>query len=111
MFNVDDTLSRALDREKTGYTNDRDQQRNQLRRHENELHELQLRESDLKSRVRDQATLEERIKNFREELIQTNSRTKVCPRSPISWRLYTNACPGYRWEGRRDKSAAGANTC
>jgi DNA repair protein RAD50 len=48
-----------------------------LRTHESDLHVMQLRESDLNSKLRDRAGLEKRIEEMRNEIVELSKRLKV----------------------------------
>ncbi|KAI5117920.1 hypothetical protein M0805_001999 [Coniferiporia weirii] len=67
---------RKLEREKNAFQNDREQQVNRLRRHEDELHTIQIQESDLKNKVREQDSLEQKTASMQQELKETIERSK-----------------------------------
>lgn len=48
-----------------------------LRTHESDVHAMQLRESELKSQLRDRAGLEKRIEEMKEEVMEYGTRLKV----------------------------------
>ena len=58
--------------------NDRDQQTNRLRRQQDELHADQLRETELKIKVKEQHNIEQKLVDMRKELSETTDKLKVC---------------------------------
>ena len=57
--------------------NDRDQQTNRLRRQQDELHADQLRETELKIKVKEQHNIEQKLVDMRNELSETADKLKV----------------------------------
>ena len=57
--------------------NDRDQQTNRLRRQQDELHADQLRETELKIKVKEQHNIEQKLVDMRKELSETTDKLKV----------------------------------
>lgn len=57
--------------------NDRDQQTNRLRRQQDELHADQLRETELKIKVKEQYNIEQKLVDMRKELSETTDKLKV----------------------------------
>lgn len=70
--------SRKLEREKTAFQNDREQQINRLRRQEDELNAIKLQESGLRHKVHEQKILEEKLITMRQELKESSEGSKVC---------------------------------
>ena len=58
---------------------ERDRQNTTQRSLENLLHELQMRENDLKNRIREKESLEVNIASMKKDLVTFNARLKVCP--------------------------------
>lgn len=64
---------------------EREQQGNLLRRQENELHSLQLQEGELRTKVRDQSALSEKIVSMQNEVGVGNDKVKV--NNPINFQI------------------------
>jgi DNA repair protein RAD50 len=57
--------------------NERERQNNAARKFEIDIHDMQLRERDLTSDLRDKTALEERIEVMKKEIVTFTSRLKV----------------------------------
>ena len=68
---------RTNDREKQILTTERDRQSNAQRTYENDLHQMQLRETRLTSQIRDKDTLEANIEIMKKEITSCTARLKV----------------------------------
>ncbi|TFY67850.1 hypothetical protein EVJ58_g1346 [Rhodofomes roseus] len=74
-----DTLStnmRANDRDKQALMTDRERLNNALRLHDSEFSGLKVRESEVKSQVREKANLEARIKEWKEDIANFTAQLK-----------------------------------
>lgn len=74
-----DELSAALrntEKEKQNLQNDRERRNNILRTHEDELHKLQLQETDLRSKVREKEALQRSIEAMQQEMKSLSSQLK-----------------------------------
>ncbi|KAI0269907.1 hypothetical protein BC834DRAFT_819813 [Gloeopeniophorella convolvens] len=67
---------RSTDKEKQNLQNDRERRNSVLRTQEAELHDLELRESNLQSRVRERATLRGSIEAMQQEMTSLTSQLK-----------------------------------
>lgn len=68
---------RTNDREKQILTTERDRQSNAQRTYENDLHQMQLRETRLTSQIRDKDMLEANIGMVKKEITSCTARLKV----------------------------------
>ena len=70
-------LRRNTEKEKQNIQNDRERRNNILRTHETELHQLQLRETDLRSKVREKEALQKSVEAMQLETAALTSQLKV----------------------------------
>jgi DNA repair protein RAD50 len=68
---------RSIDREKKTIESERQHRTNVLQNHTNELHRLQLKESDLRGQLREKELLLASIKQMQEEITSLQQRNKV----------------------------------
>lgn len=68
---------RNTEKEKQNLQNDRERRNNILRAHETELHQLQLRETDLRSKVREKEALQRSVEAMQLEMATLTSQLKV----------------------------------
>jgi DNA repair protein RAD50 len=68
---------RNTEKEKQNLQNDRERRNNILRAHETELHQLQLRETDLRSKLREKEALQKSVEAMQLEVASLTSQLKV----------------------------------
>ena len=71
------SVRRTNDREKQSLVTERERQTNAQRTFENDLHELQMRESNLANKLRDKDTLQANIEIMKTDIISFIARLKV----------------------------------
>lgn len=70
-------LRRNTEKEKQNLQNDRERRNNILRTHETELHQLQLQETDVRSKVREKEALQKSVEAMQLEMGSLNNQLKV----------------------------------
>lgn len=70
--------SRSNEREKQALVAEKERELNAVRKHEGDLHQIQLDESDLKGRLRDKDSLERRIEELKKEQAESGGTLQVC---------------------------------
>jgi len=68
---------RNTEKEKQNLQNDRERRNNILRTHEDELHKLQLQETDLRNKVREKEALQKSVEAMQQEMTSLSSQLKV----------------------------------
>jgi hypothetical protein len=74
---------RNTEKERQNLQSDRERRNTILRAHETELHQLQLRENDLRSQVREKESLKQGVEVMRLEMNSVTSELKVNRRCPL----------------------------
>ena len=72
-----DFRRRTNDREKQSLMTERERQNNAQRTYENDLHAMQMKESNLKIQIRDKDTLEASIETMKNDISTFTTRLKV----------------------------------
>lgn len=72
-----DLCRRNTEKEKQNLQNERERRNNILRTHGDELHKLQLQETDLRSKVREKEALQRSVEAMRQEMSSLSSQLKV----------------------------------
>jgi uncharacterized protein YlxW (UPF0749 family) len=72
-----DLLRRNTEKEKQNLQNDRERRNNIIRTHETELHQLQLQETDLRSKVREKEALQRSVEAMQLEMTSLTNQLKV----------------------------------
>ncbi len=68
---------RSNEREKQALVAEKERETNAIRKHEGDLHQMQLDESDLKGRLRDKDSLERRIEEMKREQAESGGVLQV----------------------------------
>jgi DNA repair protein RAD50 len=68
---------RNTEKEKQNLQNDRERRNNILRTHGDELHKLQLQETDLRSKVKEKEALQRSVEAMQQEMTSLSSQLKV----------------------------------
>jgi DNA repair protein RAD50 len=68
---------RTNDKEKGNLMTERERQNNAQRTYENDLHRLEMKESNLKNQIHDKDTLEASIDAMKNDIASSNARLKV----------------------------------
>ena len=76
-FFTDQGPRRNTEKERQNLQSDRERRNTFLRAHETELHQLQLRENDLRSQVREKESLKQGVEAMRLEMNSVTSQLKV----------------------------------
>jgi hypothetical protein len=74
---TDKSSRRNTEKERQNLQSDRERRNTILRTHETELHQLQLRETDLRSQVREKETLKQGVEAMHLEMKSVTSQLKV----------------------------------
>jgi DNA repair protein RAD50 len=85
---------------------ERERQNNAQRTYENDLHGLEMKESNLKNQIRDKDTLEASIEAMKNDIASSNARLKVTEIFRISTNVIIEAFTiGFGCQNRRSKSS------
>jgi DNA repair protein RAD50 len=68
---------RNTEKEKQNLQNDRERRNNIIRTHETDLHQLQLQETDLRSKVREKEALQRSVEAMQLEMTSLTNQLKV----------------------------------